>query len=140
MRLDVDASRARFATAKVARLASADADGRPHIVPITFAVLGDDRIVTAVDQKPKSTPNLRRLRNIRVNPRVSVLADHYSDDWDELWWVRADGRASILEKPDGRCPALSTLAEKYPQYRDDPPRGPVIEILVDAWTGWLSRP
>src|SRR3984957_10362018 len=86
MRLDAGAARQRFAGARVARLATAGLDGQPHLVPFTFA-LGrhpgqEDRIYSAVDAKPKSTTDLRRLRNIRANPRVAVLADHYEDDWD----------------------------------------------------------
>ncbi|MET0817185.1 MAG: TIGR03668 family PPOX class F420-dependent oxidoreductase, partial [Solirubrobacteraceae bacterium] len=90
-------ARERLAGARVARLATAAADGRPHVVPCTFAVLGEDTIVSAVDHKPKRTTALRRLANIAANPRVAVLADHYEDDWDALWWARADGVARVLE-------------------------------------------
>ena len=89
-------ARTRLAAARVARLATADRDGQPHLVPVTFAVDGD-LIYTAVDHKPKTTANLRRLRNIRENPRVALLADYYAEDWVALWWVRVDGRASIIE-------------------------------------------
>ena len=95
VRIPEGEARARFATVPVARLGTADAQGRPHVVVVTFAVEGD-AIYTAVDQKPKSGANLKRLRNVGENPWVTMLADHYSDDWDRLWWVRADGRAAIL--------------------------------------------
>ncbi len=122
----------RFATVRVARLATAGPDGAPHLVPIVFALVGDV-IHTAVDGKPKRTRRLRRLANIAANPRVSVLADHYEDDWSRLWWVRADGVARILDdSPAG----LAALAERYPQYRETPPPGPFLEITVDRWTGW----
>jgi len=91
-------ARERFAAARVARLATADRDGRPHIVPIVFALDGD-RIYSAVDQKPKRTTALRRLANVAANPNVSLLVDDYDDDWDRLWWVRADGRATVLDPP-----------------------------------------
>lgn len=134
MRLDTAACRERFAAARVARLATAGPDNQPHIVPVTFALSGDT-IVTAIDQKPKTTTSLRRLRNIAENPRVSLLADHYADDWTELWWVRADGAARMVHD-EVRLAAIRALAAKYAQYRDDPPRGPVIEIEVRSWRGW----
>ncbi|MCC5577715.1 TIGR03668 family PPOX class F420-dependent oxidoreductase [Microtetraspora sp. AC03309] len=121
--------------ARVARLATVSGAGVPHLVPITFALDGDT-IVTAVDHKPKTTTNLRRIRDIRENPNVCVLADHYADNWDELWWVRADGYATIAEDDAERAPALASLAGKYAQYRDRPPAGPVIMIQVTAWNSW----
>jgi PPOX class probable F420-dependent enzyme len=124
----------------VARLASADQAGRPHIVPVTF-VLDGDRVYTAVDAKPKTTRNLRRLRNIRANPQVAVLADHYDEDWATLWWVRADGRAQIVEEPQQIARPVELLAARYAQYRETPPAGPVIAVRVDRWSGWAaSRP
>ena len=154
MRLDAASARQRFAGVRVARLATASPDGRPHIVPFTFA-LGPvqaspvqagpvqagpgDCIYSAVDAKPKASSDLRRLRNIRANPRVSVLADHYQDDWGHLWWVRADGQAAILDDPAAMAPALALLAARYPQYRDQPPGGPVISIRVTRWSGWAGR-
>ncbi|MFF0860503.1 TIGR03668 family PPOX class F420-dependent oxidoreductase [Nonomuraea sp. NPDC050227] len=131
----MDAGRARslFEGARVARLATADAAGVPRVVPVTFAVLGND-VVTAVDHKPKSTHDLARLRDIRANPRVSLLADHYEDDWTRLWWARADGTATVRE--DGHDAALRALAGKYHQYRRRPPEGPVIVVAVSRWSGW----
>jgi len=148
MRLEVADARRRFAGVRVARLATVSPDGRPHVVPFTFALGSrargagsgpEDHIYSAVDAKPKSTTDLRRLRNIRANPRVAVLADHYEDDWDGLWWVRADGQAAILDDPVTMAPALALLAGRYPQYREHPPGGPVISIHVDRWTGWTAR-
>lgn len=135
MRLDSRTCRERFAAARVARLATAGVDGRPHIVPITFAFYSDV-LITAVDQKPKLSTRLRRLRNIAENPQVSLLTDHYSDDWSELWWVRADGAARVLEDERTRRRAGALLAAKYEQYRDVPPAGPVIEINIRSWAGW----
>jgi PPOX class probable F420-dependent enzyme len=134
-------ARDRFATARVAHLATVGADGRPHLVPIGFAVEGDT-IYSAVDEaKPKSTLRLKRLRNIAAHPEVAVLADRYDEDWAALWWVRADGTARILERADDpdaeRARAL--LADRYPQYGQALPPGPVIAIAVARWSGWSAR-
>jgi PPOX class probable F420-dependent enzyme len=126
-----------LAGASVARLATITEAGRPHIVPVAFAVDGN-RLYTAVDAKPKTTRNLMRLRNIRANPQVAVLADHYHGDWDELWWVRADGRAAIVADPGLMAGPIALLTERYPQYREVPPAGPVIAISVERWIGWAA--
>ncbi|RBQ19293.1 TIGR03668 family PPOX class F420-dependent oxidoreductase [Spongiactinospora rosea] len=131
----MDPRRARelFAAARVARLATIRTDGSPRLVPVTFAVRGDV-VVTAVDHKPKTTAALGRLADIEARPRVSLLADHYDDaDWTRLWWARADGHARVAR--DG-TPETGWLVEKYPQYRDRPPRGPAVLITVDRWSGW----
>jgi PPOX class probable F420-dependent enzyme len=122
----------RFAAVPVARLATVDPSGAPHLVPIVFAVAGDT-IFSAVDAKPKRTRALRRLANIAANPRVSVLADHYEDDWSRLWWVRADGVARVT---DASPAGLAALVARYPQYRTAPPPGPFLEIAVDRWSAW----
>ena len=137
LKLTAAEARQRFAAAPVARLATVGPAGRPHLVPVTFAVDGD-HVYTAVDAKPKTTTNLRRLRNIRRDPRVAVLADNYEADWDRLWWARAEGLASILGEPAGRARPLELLAARYPQYRVNPPAGPVIAIAVERWTGWAA--
>jgi PPOX class probable F420-dependent enzyme len=106
----------------------------------TFAVEsvpGEDRIHMAVDHKPKRTRDLKRLRNIAGNPRVSVLADHYEDDWTRLWWVRADGEARVVEEPAELARSVDLLAERYPQYRGNRPQGPAIVITVRRWSGWI---
>lgn len=133
--MDSDTARRMFEDARVARLATVDPEGRPHLVPVTFAVQ-NQRVVTAVDHKPKRSTDLRRLRNIRTNPHVSLLADHYEDDWTRLWWARADGRAEVAEDGPDRAAALDALAAKYPQYRDRRPAGPVILVEVTRWSGW----
>jgi PPOX class probable F420-dependent enzyme len=132
-------ARERFAAAPVARLATIGADGQPHLVPVTFALAGDV-VYTAVDAKPKQTTRLQRLRNIRASPRVALLADHYDADWARLWWVRADGLAVIHERTADLPWLAALLAERYPQYRAQPPSGPVIQIAVHRWTGWAARP
>lgn len=136
MKLPTPEARRRFTAAPVARLATASANGLPHLVPVTFAADEDGAtLYFAVDHKPKSTWDLRRLRNIRENPAVTLLVDHYAADWSALWWSRADGRATIHEDDD-RLPAIRALQHKYPQYAHHPPTGPVVAIHVTTWTGW----
>ncbi|MGI8333151.1 TIGR03668 family PPOX class F420-dependent oxidoreductase [Actinomadura scrupuli] len=137
--LTQDQARARLAAAPVVRLATADLGGRPHLVAVTFAVDGD-LLYSAVDHKPKRSRDLRRLRNIAVNPRVAVLADHYEDDWERLWWVRAEGRATIVSEPAEMAGPIRLLTGRYGQYRANPPEGPVIAIAVDRWSGWAYSP
>ena len=131
-------ARRLFATAEVARLATVGPDGRPHVVPIVFAVAGDT-IYSAVDHKPKRTTALKRLANVVENPSVAVLADHYERDWRRLWWVRADGTGRVLEPGDEEArSAVALLADRYPQYRERPPAGPVLAVDVKRWTGWSA--
>lgn len=130
-------ARERFAVARIARLATADAAGRPHVVPIVFAV-ADDRVYSVVDAKPKGTTALRRLANVRQNPAVALLVDHYDDaDWSALWWVRADGNARVLDPANGEAQrAVALLHERYPQQRAV---GSVLAVDVDRWSGWSAR-
>jgi PPOX class probable F420-dependent enzyme len=136
----VEAAR-RFVTATVARLATVGSTGDPHLVPITFAVIGETTLVTAVDHKPKRTTALRRLANIAANPQVSVLVDHYEDDWDRLWWARADGRARVVsagQEPELRARAVDALAGRYRQYLRQPPDGDLIVVAVERFSGWAA--
>lgn len=135
MNLAADDARRRFANSPVARLATADKSGVPHIVPVTF-VVDDDTIYFAIDHKPKRSTNLRRLRNIAANPAVALIVDHYADAWPELWWTRADGHAEVWEDGDARTNGVRLLQGKYRQYVETPPEGPVVMIRVDTWTGW----
>jgi PPOX class probable F420-dependent enzyme len=130
-------ARARFAAARVARLATADAAGRPHLVPVVFAVEGD-RVYTVVDAKPKRTTALRRLRNVAENPSVALLADHYDDaDWGALWWARADGRGRVLDPAvdEEARRAVELLGARYPQQRA---AGAVLAVDVEHWSGWSA--
>ncbi|WP_420120951.1 TIGR03668 family PPOX class F420-dependent oxidoreductase [Nakamurella sp.] len=140
MRIPVALARERFLASPVARLATVDGSGAPHLVPVTFACVardGVDRLVFAVDHKPKTTTRLRRLDNIAANPAVCFLVDEYDDDWARLWWVRADARAEVL---DGglRDAALAALTGRYRQYRERVPDGPVVGARVVRWTGWAA--
>jgi PPOX class probable F420-dependent enzyme len=127
----------RLTTARVARLATTDPDGRPHLVPIVFA-LEDDTLYSAVDHKPKRSPRLRRIENARARPEVTILVDHYEEDWGRLWWIRLRGRARVLDQGEEREHALILLREKYPQYRSEPPDGPVLAVDVTDAREWAS--
>jgi len=127
--------RSRFAASPVARLATVRPDGGPHVVPCVFALVGDT-VYTAVDAKPKRTPRLQRLADVRAEPRCALLVDSYDEDWSRLWWVRADGRARVVEQPPPDHPGIGALVARFPQYREEPPPGPLLVVAVDRWTGW----
>lgn len=132
-------ARIRFAAARIGHLATADASGGPHLVPMVFALDGE-RIVSAVDHKPKRSTALRRLANIAANPQVCVLVDEYDEDWDRLWWARADGTGHIADPASSEgSRAIDLLVARYPQYREHRPSGPVVVIDVHRWTGWAGR-
>ena len=128
-----DTAEARLAAARVGRLATVTADGRPHVVAVCFTLHGG-RIYTAVDAKPKSGRTLQRLENVRATGRASLLVDHYEEDWSRLWWVRVDGAADVIESDA----AIDALAAKYEQYRADRPSGPVIAIAPERWRSWVA--
>jgi PPOX class probable F420-dependent enzyme len=131
-------ARRRLVSSKVAHLATVSAEGRPHIVPIVFALDGDT-LYFAVDAKPKKTRRLARLKNIEANPAVSVLVDHYDDDWTKLWWVRVDGTAHLITKDSEAQRAIDLLANRYMQHATDRPGGPVVAIHIDRLTGWTGK-
>jgi PPOX class probable F420-dependent enzyme len=130
--------RADFRRSSVARLATVAPDGVPHLVPVVFAVDPDgaETVYTAVDAKPKTTQRLRRLANIENNPQASLLVDHYSDDWTQLWWVRADGIATIHHDGEQMHTGYRLLRAKYPQYQSVALNGPVIALAVRRWSSW----
>ena len=123
--------------ARVAHLATVREADLVDLVPITFALDGD-LLHTAVDHKPKSTRALRRLDNVRRNPAVTVLIDHYDDDWSTLWWVRLRGTARVHDGGPALDRAVDALVEKYPQYRGHRPEGPAIVIDIHEWAGWAA--
>ena len=130
-------AQARLERSPIGHLATVRADGTPHLVPITFA-LDSERIVHMVDQKPKTTTRLQRLANIAANPRVSLLVDHYDDNWARLWWVRADGMAEVVEHGTEWEAARAALTAKYPQYIENPPLGPAVLITIVEIRGWAA--
>jgi PPOX class probable F420-dependent enzyme len=136
--LDPAAQLARLAAAPVARLATLRADGTPRLVPVTFALV-DGLICSAVDEvKPKTSKQLARLADVERDPRVGLIADHYSDDWTTLWWVRVDGTAEIHDDGALRERALGALMAKYPPYAAAPPDGVVLVVTPTRWTGWTA--
>ena len=135
MRLAVEQCQSLAATARVGHLGTASAAGLPHIVPVTFVVAGQ-HVFVGIDEKPKSSTDLKRLRNLRENPRAALLWDRYNEDWSKLWWVRADGVAEVLEDGIAWADAWAALNDKYPQYSRRAHEGPVISVTVGRWTGW----
>jgi PPOX class probable F420-dependent enzyme len=131
--------RQRVRAAPVARLATVTPDGRPHLVPVCFALLatGDrDVIVSGTDEKPKRSLSLQRLRNLRANPAAALIVDHYEEDWTRVWWVRVDGRGRVLDDGPERDAAIDALREKYVQYEQVGLPGAVLVIDVERWRGW----
>jgi PPOX class probable F420-dependent enzyme len=127
----------RIASARVARFGSINPEGRPHIVPVTFA-LCDGALAHMIDHKPKTTQLLQRLRNVQANPRASMLVDDYDEEWSALWWVRVDGTASVDTEGRRWDRARASLIDKYPQYRESPPSGPAIILSIERVTYWES--
>jgi PPOX class probable F420-dependent enzyme len=119
----------------VGRLATLDESGFPRLVPVVFAVESGE-IVTAIDGKPKRSLDLARVRNLENDPRVSLLVDHYQEDWRRLWWVRIDGRGSVESFGPTFERALAALRDKYLQYESVELPGPVIRIHVDNVRSW----
>ncbi|SEH52597.1 PPOX class probable F420-dependent enzyme, Rv0121 family [Mycolicibacterium rutilum] len=130
-------AQAEFAGAPVARLSTVGPQGAPHLVPVVFAV-HDGVVYTAVDAKRKTTQRLQRLANIEANPQVSLLVDHYDDDWSQLWWVRADGHAEIHTSGDELAIGYTLLRRKYPQYERLALDGPVVTVAVSRWASWQA--
>ncbi len=126
--------------ARVGRLATVSPDCRPHVVAICYAFDGEN-FYSVIDPKPKRVPpaRLRRVRNIRVNPQVCLLVDHYEDDWANLRYVQVHGRAELLTGGDEHRRAVGLLREKYPQYREMPiDAAPVIKIVPERFVVWAA--
>jgi PPOX class probable F420-dependent enzyme len=146
--LELSAMRGLVEAAQVARLATVDATGRPHLVPVCFVVRLDpagrpnaDLVWIAVDHKPKRSTELRRTANLRATGSACLLIDRYTEDWSQLWWVRLDGHGRVLDNPAEASTAKAAeaaLAAKYPQYREQPPAGPVLEIRIERYRGWSA--
>ena len=135
--LDLELQRHLLTEARVGRLATVDASGNPHVVPVCF-VLDRDTVYWAVDHKPKASRRLRRLANIEAHPVAELVVDHYAEDWAELWWVRVSTEAQVLPPGVESERALDLLAAKYEQYRENRPAGPVVRLKVSRWSGWAA--
>jgi PPOX class probable F420-dependent enzyme len=130
--------REAVASARVGRLATVSGSGQPHLVPVCFALV-HDTAYTAVDHKPKRSRHLRRIANIEATGSACLLVDAYDEDWTRLWWVRLDGRGRVVADCAESERAVRALVDKYPQYRDAAPDGPVLALEITAWTGWSAR-
>ena len=130
-------TRERLATARVAHLGTVDAEGRPHLVPCCF-VLEEDTVYSAVDGKPKRSPHLQRLANVRAHPDTTLLVDYYEEDWSRLWWVRVRGRGRVVTDAVEADRARALLVAKYAQYRSRPPDGPVLAVEISEWRAWQA--
>jgi len=130
------------AASRVARLATLDETGYPHLVPVCYATDGQ-AYYSALDAKPKRVPpeRLRRVRNIRANPRVALLFDHYAEDWRQLRYVMVQGRAELVPPGPEWDAARGLLMAKYPQYRSTTPLAegaPMIKITPDRVVEWSA--
>jgi len=128
----------------VARLASVGPQQQPHLVPIVFVAL-DGAIYSPIDGKPKRDGTLQRMRNVAANTSVSLLLDHYDDDWDRLWWVRIDANAEVVVEPEAQVLQRvgTALRRKYPQYASvDAFAGvpTLLRLQPNRHTAWSSRP
>ena len=129
-------------SARTGHLATADAKGRPQVVPVCF-VFDGQAIYSVLDAKPKTTPlrQLRRVKNILANPQVSLVVDHYEEDWDKLQYILVSGDAELLESGEKWALAIAMLREKYPQYQAmDLDQSPVIKITPVRYSPWCSQP
>jgi PPOX class probable F420-dependent enzyme len=133
--MDLLLAKQRVHEARIGRLGTITLDGRPHLVPVSFALL-DEVVYTAVDAKPKSTLELRRLQNIEANRATCMLVDHYDEIWTHLWWVRLDGSARVVRSGPEAERAKNALSAKYPQYETVAIPGPVIAFEIAAWAVW----
>jgi PPOX class probable F420-dependent enzyme len=135
--MDPELQRRLLAEARVGRMATVGADGDPHVVPVCF-VLDGDAVYWAVDRKPKASRRLRRLANIEAHPVAELVVDHYDEDWTELWWIRVSAAAAVLEPGAESEHALDLLAEKYEQYKEHRPEGPVVRLTLRRWSAWSA--
>lgn len=132
-----EATRAFCDRGRVARLATADAKGVPHLVPVCYAIL-DESLYVTIDEKPKRTGiQLKRLRNIAENPEIAVTVDRWDEDWGRLAWIMLRGRAEILFNGEEHDRAQARLRERYPQYlaMDLAPL-PVIAMRIARVSAW----
>ena len=123
-------------TARVGRLGLVDEEGAPRVLPVTFAV-AEGRIWSAIDDKPKRAAEPARLRFLRRDPRAALTVDRYSDDWEELAWVQVLGSVRILDVAEGAA-GMAALREKYGQYREQSPPGPLLALEPERYLWWRA--
>ena len=129
-------AKALLANERVGRLGILDLEGGPRVQPVTYAV-AEGRVWSAIDQKPKRTAEPARLRFLRRDPRAALTVDRYSDEWEELAWVQVLGRVSVLEANDAAS-GLRALGEKYEQYRETAPPGPLLALEPQRYLWWRA--
>jgi PPOX class probable F420-dependent enzyme len=136
-----EAERAFAERHRVARLATADASGAPHVIPICYALVGDG-FYFVIDEKPKRTrTGLKRLRNIAVNPQVALVIDDYDEDWTRLAYLLVRGRAAVVAEHAKYAEALAALRQRYPQYRTMPltfDTHPMVRIVPEHQHLWYA--
>jgi PPOX class probable F420-dependent enzyme len=125
-----------IATERVARLAYLDDDERPRVLPVTFAVAGG-AVWSAIDEKPKRSPEPARVAYLRRRPEASLLVDRYDDDWSRLAWVQLIGSTLVVDAR-GRDDVVAALAVRYPHYRDQPPPGPLLRFTPERAVWWRA--
>jgi len=133
--MELIVAKQRVYDARIGRLGTITLEGRPHLVPVCFALI-DEVAYTAVDAKPKSTLSLRRLQNIEATPSTCLLVDHYDENWTDLWWVRLDGTARVVRSAAEAERAMNALTAKYSQYEVVAIPGPMIAFEIARWTVW----
>jgi PPOX class probable F420-dependent enzyme len=121
---------------RVGRLAFRDGDGRPRVLPVTFALAGGT-IWSAIDRKPKRAAEPARVRWLRRRPEAALCVDHYDDDWSRLAWVQLLGRVEWLDLA-AAGPGIEALTARYPQYGVEPPPGPVLRLEVERALHWRA--
>ena len=132
----------RVRLARVGRMATITHEGRPHVVPFVFVLMGEDPDLHAywvVDRKPKRSRFLRRVENVKANAAVEFVVDGYDEDWDRLWWVRVSGTGRVVRSRTERAKAMAALRAKYPQYAATPQPGPVVGIDIERISGWEAQ-
>jgi PPOX class probable F420-dependent enzyme len=122
---------------RVARLAYLDTDDRPRVLPVTFAHVGG-AVFSAIDDKPKRTPEPARVRHLRRRPHAALCVDRYDDDWSRLAWVQLLGVVEVLDVADASA-GLAALAARYAPYRDRRPPGPVLRLAPERALHWRAR-
>jgi PPOX class probable F420-dependent enzyme len=123
----------------VGHLGLADDDGAPRVLPITFAA-AEEAQWSAVDDKPKRSRELARVRWLRARPRAALLVDRYSDEWDRLAWVQLLCAVSVVDDPGAAPAAMAALAAKYPPYRERAPAGPLLRLDPERALCWRATP
>jgi PPOX class probable F420-dependent enzyme len=129
-------ARELIAESRVGRLGMLDEHDRPRVLPVTYAV-AEGAVWSAIDEKPKRSPELARIRFLRRRPEAALCVDRYDDDWERLAWVQLLGRIDVLQAGE-HAAAMDALAARYAPYRERPPRGPLLRLRVERALQWRA--